>query len=162
MAKKRRNKKKLTLKDKAKWRLKQIKKEATRREMTPFEKKRMLEENAKKMSKKMTKPERAFEKLLKEIGVEYEAQRILGGFIYDFYLPEYKMFVEIDGDYYHGNPDKYTKDQLNGMQKKNKLNDKEKEVQAKGFGYKIERVWETDINKDYDSVKMKFTKLLLS
>ncbi len=36
------------------------------------------------------------------------------------------MFIEIDGDYYHGNPDKYSKDELSGMQKKNILNDKKK------------------------------------
>jgi very-short-patch-repair endonuclease len=154
--------KKLTLRDKAKWRLKQIKKQATKRELTPFEKKKRLEENAKKMAGKLTKPEREFEKLMKEMSIECESQKIIGGSIYDFYLPEYKMLVEIDGDYYHGNPTKYTKDQLNGMQKKNKLNDKEKDIQAKGFGYKIERVWEHDINKEYSSVRMRFTKLLLA
>jgi len=154
--------KKLTLRDKAKWRLKQIKKQATKRELTPFEKKKRLEENAKKMAGKLTKPEREFEKLMKEMSIECESQKIIGGSIYDFYLPEYKMLVEIDGDYYHGNPAKYTKDQLNGMQKKNKLNDKEKDIQAKGFGYKIERVWEHDINKEYSSVRMRFTKLLLA
>jgi|TARA_R110000851_G_scaffold212152_1_gene364811 very-short-patch-repair endonuclease len=152
----------LTLRDKAKWRLKQIKKQATKRELTPFEKKKRLEENAKKMAGKLTKPEREFDKLMKEMNIECESQKIIGGSIYDFYLPEYKMLIEIDGDYYHGNPAKYTKDQLNGMQKKNKLNDKEKDIQAKGFGYKIERVWEHDINKEYSSVRMRFTKLLLA
>jgi len=160
MAKKRN--KKLTLRDKAKWRLKQIKKSATKREMSTFEKKALLERNAKKMAGKMTKPEREFEKLMKEMEINYEPQKILGGFIYDFYLPDYKMFVEIDGDYYHGNPRKYSKEELTGMQKKNKLNDKEKDIQAKGCGYKIERVWEYDINKEYDIVKLKFSKLLLS
>ena len=152
----------LTLRDKAKWRLKQIKKQATKRELTPFEKKKRLEENAKKMAGKLTKPEREFDKLMKEMNIECESQKIIGGSIYDFYLPEYKMLIEIDGDYYHGNPAKYTKDQLNGMQKKNKLNDKEKDIQAKGFGYKIERAWEHDINKEYSSVRMRFTKLLLA
>ena len=142
--------------------MKQIKKNATKRALTPFEKKRLLEKNAKSMSGKLTKPERNFEKLMKEMSIEYETQKILGGFIYDFCLPEYRMFIEIDGDYYHGNPDKYSKDELSGMQKKNILNDKKKDIQAKGSGYKLERVWEHDINKEYNSVKMKFTKLLFA
>ena len=158
----RKKSKKLTLRDKAKWIKKNIKKDAFKRESTEFDKKRVLEYNAKKMANQMTKPEREFEKLMKEMGIKYVAQKIIGGFIYDFYLPDHKMLVEVDGDYYHGHPDKYTKDQLNGMQKKNQKTDKEKTLTAKGLGYKIERVWERDINKDFIAVRHRFTKILLS
>ena len=162
MAKKRRKPKtnKLSIRDKAKWLRKKHKEEATKKEVSPFEKKRILERAAEKMAQNMTKPEREFAKLLKELNIKFEPQKILGESIYDFYLPDHKMLVEIDGDYYHGNPDKYTKEQLNGMQKKNKRNDKDKDWQAKGLGYKIERVWEHDINKEYSLVKMRFAKLL--
>ncbi len=154
--------KKLTLRDKAKWIKKNIKKISVNKELTEFDRKKMLEENAKKMASQMTKPEREFEKLMKELGINYVAQKVVGGFIYDFYLPDHKMLVEIDGDYYHGHPDKYTKEQLNGMQKKNQNTDKEKTLMAKGLGYKIERVWERDINKDFVAVRQKFAKILLS
>jgi len=165
MAKKRKTKpknKKLTIRDKAKWLREKEKKDSKQRGVSPFEKKRLLEATAKKMAENMTKPEREFDKLMKELNIECEPQKIIGDSIYDFFLPDYKMLVEIDGDYYHGHPDKYSKDQLNGMQKKNKRNDKDKDWQAKGLGYKIERVWERDINKDYIAVKMRFSKLLLS
>ena len=107
-------------------------------------KKKNLEEQAKKMSKKMTAPERVFFKLTKEIKVECIPQKIVGGKIYDFYIPSKNMLVEVDGDYYHGNPEIFKEN--NGMQKRNKKNDTYKDNVAIGYGYNLERVWENDLN----------------
>ena len=66
--------------------------------------------------------------------------------------------VEVDGSYYHGNPE--TNKTLNGMQKKNIRNDVFKDVLAKGLGYGIERVWENELKDKYEEVKKRFKKLL--
>jgi len=65
-----------------------------------------MEGQAAAMTKKMTAPEKKFEKMMKKMGVNCEPQRILNDVIYDFYLPDYNVLVEIDGDYYHGKSQK--------------------------------------------------------
>ena len=66
------------------------------------------------------------------------------GKIYDFYLPESKILIEIDGDYYHTNPNVYTVP-INEMQKKNIINDKIKNEWAISNGIVLLRFWEFDI-----------------
>lgn len=135
-----------------------------RREASPeaakLKKKKTLESQAKKMSNKMTAPEKVFADMMKEIGVEFETQKIIGKKIYDFYIPSKNMLVEVDGDYYHANPLLYEEKDLNKMQIRNVRNDKFKDVLAKGSGYTIERVWEHDLNNDYKEQKKRFKKLL--
>lgn len=125
-----------------------------------MKKTKKLKSQAKKMSNKMTAPERVFAKMMKELGVEYETQRVLGAKIFDFYIPSKNMMVEVDGDYWHANPILYEEVDLNKTQIRNVRNDKFKNVLAKGNGYKIERVWEHDLNNDYKGQKKRFKKLL--
>ena len=117
-----------------------------------------VKKQAKKMSKKMTWPEREFVKLMKELKINFESQKIVGNKIYDFYIPLKNMLIEVDGDYYHANPKIY--EQKSPMQIRNTNNDKYKETMAKAFGYKIERVWESDLKNNYKEVKEKFKKLI--
>ena len=126
----------------------------------PYKKKKKLERMAKSMSGKMTAPEKKFFDLINDLGIKIEPQKIVGGKIFDFYLPTKNILVEIDGDYYHGNPEVFEEQKLNNMQKRNKRNDKKKDVIALGTGFKLERVWEKDLNKNYEIVKAKFKKLL--
>jgi len=122
-------------------------------------KKKFVESQAKKMSKKMTWPEREFVKLMEEIGMKYESQRIVGTKIFDFYLPNNKLLVEIHGDYYHANPIIYENKKLNKMQERNMRNDNFKEVLARGMGYKFKVVWEYDLKKNYYLTKEYFESL---
>jgi very-short-patch-repair endonuclease len=122
----------------------------------------ILQSNAKKMSTKMTWPEKEFKKLLKELKVTFEIQKVVGNKIFDFYIPHLNLLVEIDGDYYHGNPEKFDVEDLNKMQAKNIRNDKFKDGLALGLGYSIERVWENDLKVNYKIVKSRFKKLLKS
>ncbi len=119
-----------------------------------------LKKNSKKMSAKMTWPEREFEKLLKELDIKFEAQKIVGKKIFDFYIPHMNMLVEIDGDYYHANPKTTKPENINRMQAKNIRNDKFKDSLALGLGFGMERVWEGDLKVSYADVKKKFKKLL--
>jgi very-short-patch-repair endonuclease len=120
---------------------------------------KVLKTNAKKMSTKMTWPEREFEKLLKELKISYETQKIVGNKIYDFYVPHLNILIEVDGDYWHGNEEKFPV--LNGLQKKAIRNDVFKDGLAAGLGFGLERVWESDLKANYKSVKARFKKILI-
>lgn len=137
--------------------LKKIKKKS-KSPLYANKKKDFIEKKAKKMSKKMTWPEREFKKLMKEIGVVVQPQKIVGDKIYDFYEPKTNTLFEVDGDYWHGNPDLY--EEFNGIQKKAFKNDEYKNVLAKGLGYNIERVWEYDLKNNYNEIKKKFKKMI--
>lgn len=121
-------------------------------------KKQYIEKQAKRMSKKMTWPEKEFKKMMKELGIEVIAQKIVGNKIYDFYEPKTNTLFEIDGDYWHGNSEMFV--EQNGMQKRAKRNDTYKDVLAKGFGYNIERVWESELKNNYNEIKEKMKKML--
>ncbi len=70
--------------------------------------------------------------------------------VYDFCLPEYKLLIEADGDYWHGNPDKFS--ELNEQQKINIDNDKFKDKLAKENGYELIRFWGSEIReKDFET-----------
>lgn len=123
-------------------------------------KKKKLQAKAKKMSNKMTTPEKAFEKMLKELGVKYELQKVVESKIFDFYIPSKNMIVEVDGDYWHANPMIYESKDLNKIQARNVRNDQYKEILAKGNGFLLERVWEYDLKNNYKEQKERFKKLL--
>lgn len=81
---------------------------------------------------------------------QYEAKDI--GRFYDFYLDNSRLLIEIDGDYYHSNPNTYDEDKLSPMQKKNRRVDKLKDEWALMHGIPIIRFWESDIRKNPDKV----------
>lgn len=122
----------------------------------------LLQKNATKMSTKMTWPEREFKKLLGELKISFETQKIVGNKIFDFYIPELNLLVEIDGDYYHANPEVMDMGNLNRMQERNMRNDKFKDALAVTLGFSLERVWENDLKVNYKIIKSKFKKLLKS
>ncbi|MEK6829912.1 MAG: DUF559 domain-containing protein, partial [Nanoarchaeota archaeon] len=99
-------------------------------------------------------------KMMKELKVEYQSQMVVDKKIFDFYIPSKNMIIEIDGDYFHGNPLIYESEDLNRMQIRNQRNDKFKEIMAKGRGYELERVWEYDLKNNYKEQKERFKKLL--
>jgi G:T-mismatch repair DNA endonuclease (very short patch repair protein) len=139
-------------------------KAAARRESNPeaykARKTKKLKRNANKMSKKMTEPERKFAMMMKEIGVEFEPQKVIKNKIYDFYIPSKNMIVEIHGDYWHANPIIYENKELNNIQIRNIKNDKYKTTLAKGNGFLLEVVWEYDLKNNYEKQKKRFKKLL--
>ncbi|MFA5067052.1 MAG: hypothetical protein WC466_03305, partial [Candidatus Izemoplasmatales bacterium] len=108
-------------------------------------------------SKKMTWPEKEFLKLMKQLKIEVELQKVVGGKIYDFYEPNLNILFEIDGNYYHGDENLY--EEMSPMQKRNKKNDTYKNVLAKGLGYRIERIWESDLKNNYSVVKKRMMEI---
>lgn len=86
-----------------------------------------------------TKPERDFKKILETENVEYIQSFDLENKIYDFFLPNYNILIEIDGIYWHGKG--ISDDMLNETQLKNRKNDKLKNKIAKNNNYKLIRIW---------------------
>jgi len=78
--------------------------------------------------------------------------------IYDFYLKEYNLLIEADGDYWHGNPKFYKKSVLNKTQNKNIKNDIFKNELAIKKGFNIVRFWENEIN-DVDFERLIIEKI---
>lgn len=62
------------------------------------------------------------------------------------------LLIEIDGDYYHGNPNKYTNEDLTPMQKHNKFIDKLKTQWAGLNCITLLRFWEDDIRNNPQKV----------
>lgn len=89
---------------------------------------------------------------LNKLGVRYEEQfeaKDIKRF-YDFYLSEYRVLIEIDGDYFHG----YGKvhEEKSPMQKRNERVDRIKDEWAISHGYPLIRIWEHDINENPQKV----------
>ena len=96
---------------------------------------------------------------LDKLGVKYvyqfEAKDI--GRYFDFYLPNENLIIEVDIGKWHGNPEKYEKDELKTHQLKAKRIDEYKNKWALLHGIPILRIWESDIRKNPKKV-MKILK----
>ena len=90
-----------------------------------------------------SKLEFTFADILTGLGIEFVHQYEVEGFDYDFYIPEKNILIEVDGDYWHGHPDKFT--ELNNMQRKNKGLDALKTKHAATRNFQLLRFWEHDI-----------------
>jgi len=65
---------------------------------------------------------------------------------YDFYLSDYNLLIEINGDYWHRNPKIFKS--YDKIQQHNKENDIFKKNLAYKNNYKLFRLWETDIRNN--------------
>ncbi len=138
--------------------LRNIKRKALRLPRTQKQKQAFIEGMARRMDKNPTAPEKSFISILEEIGIAYETQKIVGGKIYDFFIPSKNILIEVDGNYWHGK-DKELKE-MSLIQKKAFYNDIKKNAIAKNNGYEIERVWEEEIMKNYELTKSRFQYIL--
>ena len=85
---------------------------------------------------------------LDKLGVEYKYQFLAPDIkrYYDFYLPEQRILIEVDGTYYHAYGKLY--EEMSPMQKHNARVDKIKNDWAAMHGIPLIRVWEHDINNN--------------
>ncbi len=60
--------------------------------------------NMKKGRNKDTRPERMMKSILKELNLRFIPQYQIGRYFADFYLPDYKLCLEVDGHYWHNYP----------------------------------------------------------
>jgi len=101
-----------------------------------------------------TKPMRVFEKILENNKVEFEKEFVIENKSYDFFIKP-NILIEIDGDYWHGNPSVYKKSELNNIQKRKKRIDKQKNSIADKNGYLLFRIWGSDLKRYYKLIDMK-------
>ena len=87
---------------------------------------------------------------LKEIGIEhithFYVKNIELRYRCDIFIPSMNLVIECDGDYWHGNPIRYFKKELNEYQIKQRQKDELRSKQLLEKGYKIIRLWEHEIN----------------
>jgi len=113
------------------------------------------------MNMGMNKIETTVYNYLNSLGVIFDYSAILASYQYDFIIRGKRILIEVDGDYWHGNPDMYNLDGLNGKKKLNKIQlnkkerDKEKEDWAISRGFKIIRIWEKEIHNGTFKNKLK-------
>lgn len=65
-------------------------------------------------------------------GEVFEAQRQIGPWLVDFYLPSHNLVIEVDGDYWHAKP-------------KIAAKDRKKDGWMRANGYRIVRIWEKTV-----------------
>lgn len=100
---------------------------------------------------KFTTIEQKIAQLLDKNKISYERQFCLHGFYYDFLIPSIKTIIECDGDYWHGNPEKY--EVLSEIQKHHKQRDRLKTHIAKKHDFTLLRFWENQINDEIEGVE---------
>ena len=107
------------------------------------------EKNIMPSSSRNTKPEKIFQSILEKFNISFSNQKRVGKYICDFYIPDYNLIVEIDGDYWHANPIRFNDSDIIGP-KNNLVKDIwEKDLKKSNFiiskGYNLIRYWESDI-----------------
>jgi len=107
---------------------------------------------------KDTKPELKMKEILNELNIQFEHQFRLQNHLFDFHLLNTNILIEVDGDYWHGNPKKFSK--LNKVQKIVKQKDLKKESFAKENNFILLRFWEDNILNNAKEVKNIICKTL--
>lgn len=104
---------------------------------------------------KNTTPERKFKKHLLDNNINFEQQKKIKTndnkyMSVDFYIKDFNTIFEIDGDYWHANPNKYDKNYYN---QKVKLTAKQiwekdniRNKKLKKLGYNLIRIYESDLD----------------
>lgn len=108
---------------------------------------------------KQSKLEKSFEGLLINLGINFQPQYPVNGYLYDFYIIDKNTLIEVDGDWFHFNK-KIHKKVTSIVQENTINNDKIKNNIAKKEGYNLIRFWEDDINNNLNNV-INTLKLLL-
>lgn len=87
---------------------------------------------------------------------QYKAESI--GRYFDFYLPDCRVLLEIDGDYWHSYGVLY--ENMTPTQKRNRRVDEQKTHWALINGIPLYRIWEHDINKHPAEVMKRLKKII--
>lgn len=100
-----------------------------------------------------TLPVKLFKELLIKLNIEFEQEKILAFWSFDFYLPKYNIYVEIDGDYWHSNPKFYPNGPISKTQIKNSSRHKAKTSFCQNKNINLIRFWENDIKNNIKDVE---------
>jgi very-short-patch-repair endonuclease len=100
-----------------------------------------------KNSNKKTNIESKFEMMLSLLNVNFIFQHEFNNRLFDFFLKDYNILIEVDGDFYHCNPSSKHNKVIYDTQKITKKNDNYKNNLCENHNIKLLRYWEKDINE---------------
>jgi very-short-patch-repair endonuclease len=87
--------------------------------------------------------------VLNELQIHAIQQYPTRGFICDFYLPDFNVIVEIDGDFWHANPKNFVSSDVIGPKKMKAQEIWDRDLIKKNVledaGYKVIRYWASDL-----------------
>lgn len=106
-----------------------------------------------KFKQTKTKPHICLAAILEELNINYEEEKILNKWSFDFYLTDFDIFLEADGDYFHSNPKFYPDGPISKTQKRNKYRDDIKNNFCKEKDIILIRFWEHDILNNRNKIK---------
>lgn len=99
------------------------------------------------------KLELKIELVLKQLRLKFTRQKWVNKRSYDFYLDNYGILIEVQGNYWHGNPSMYKSTDIIKFPKRNPIKvtdlwkkDAEKKKNAEIYGYSVVYLWEDKIN----------------
>lgn len=106
----------------------------------------LLKERRRVLRNNVTEAEKTLWKKLKrrQLGLQFRRQFGIGGYILDFYCPERKLAVELDG----------------GFHRKRKEYDKDRTKYLNSLNIKVTRFWNQEVVDDVDVVMEKIKKEL--
>ena len=105
-----------------------------------------------KMSATQSKPQITIDQLLTDLNIKFSKEFDAKYFAIDNYLEDYNLMIEVMGDYWHVNPNKFS--QINKMQYKNIAKDKRKHTYISNqYDIQILYLWENDILHNIDLCK---------
>lgn len=99
------------------------------------------------LSNKKSKLESKFETILNLLNIKYEFQHEFQKRLFDFKIKDKNILIEVDGDFYHCNPNTKHSEVLYETQLLTKKNDNYKNTLCQNHGMILLRYWEKDINE---------------
>lgn len=98
----------------------------------------------------ISKPARQLFEFLKEQKLDVHLEFLFGFYHLDIAMPDIKLCIEVDGDWWHGNSKFYLV--LNASQKKRQENDRRKETYLRNKGWTILRYWQSELLQGFEKV----------
>lgn len=100
--------------------------------------------------------EKRIRSILDDMGIRYISNEIINNKSFDIVIE--KNIIEVQGDFWHANPQKYKSNEILNFPGKKRPSakelwskDEEKRQYMQNLGYKILYLWESDINKKSDT-----------
>jgi len=107
---------------------------------------RRIQFHKNKQNKKKSKLEIKFQSILDILNINYINQYEFNKRLFDFYLIDFNILIEVDGDFYHCNPNSNHSEITYPSQRLTKNNDDYKNRLCEDNNIKLIRYWEKDIN----------------
>lgn len=82
------------------------------------------------------------------LGIKAIPQRRIGNYLVDAYVPQTRTIIEVQGDYFHCNPDVYPDGPRDARQRRAVEKDHRRRKWFRDHGYTVVELWERDIRQD--------------